>query len=215
MDKQDIQQYKKSVDYIEERIIERLQGVDRAAAILDIATGKGYLVKMLEQVGFNNIHAADIHPDQFAFDPDQYHLTRVDANQPLPYADESFDVVITSETVEHLANPLQFIHEITRILKPNGRLILSTPNVQTIFSRIYYLFTGRLAGHTRLDYQIAGHIAVLPDWLIERFTQQAGLQLKDKTYNCGYIPVLRIKLPYALRNQWWGWITIYQFVKPK
>ena len=47
-----------------------------------------------------------------------------------PYADESFDVVFFCEVIEHMTNdPLTALREINRVLRPGGRLILTTPNV--------------------------------------------------------------------------------------
>jgi len=47
-----------------------------------------------------------------------------------PYADEQFDLVIFAEIIEHLLDdPCQVLREIKRVLKPNGTLILTTPNV--------------------------------------------------------------------------------------
>ena len=47
-----------------------------------------------------------------------------------PYADEEFDLVIFAEIIEHLQNdPCKVLREIKRVLKPNGTLILTTPNV--------------------------------------------------------------------------------------
>ena len=47
-----------------------------------------------------------------------------------PYADKQFDLVIFAEIIEHLLNdPCKALREIKRVLKPNGALILTTPNV--------------------------------------------------------------------------------------
>ena len=51
-------------------------------------------------------------------------------NHRFPYKDGSFDVVIFGEIIEHLLNdPCKVLREIKRFLKPNGSLILTTPNV--------------------------------------------------------------------------------------
>lgn len=46
-----------------------------------------------------------------------------------PYADESFDIVVFSELIEHLGvNPVRTLSEIHRVLRPDGSMILTTPN---------------------------------------------------------------------------------------
>jgi ubiquinone/menaquinone biosynthesis C-methylase UbiE len=47
----------------------------------------------------------------------------------LPFADNEFDVILCFESVEHLAEPEQLVLELGRITKPNGTMILTTPNV--------------------------------------------------------------------------------------
>lgn len=49
-------------------------------------------------------------------------------NLRIPFADNSFDVVFSTEVIEHTANPRQAVGELYRVLKPSGRLALSTPN---------------------------------------------------------------------------------------
>ena len=46
----------------------------------------------------------------------------------LPFCDEAFDFVVSSEMVEHTQNPMLAIRELVRVLKPNGYLTLTTPN---------------------------------------------------------------------------------------
>jgi len=51
-------------------------------------------------------------------------------NDIFPYSDDEFDLVIFAEIIEHLQNdPCKVLREIKRVLKPNGTLILTTPNV--------------------------------------------------------------------------------------
>jgi 2-polyprenyl-3-methyl-5-hydroxy-6-metoxy-1,4-benzoquinol methylase len=47
----------------------------------------------------------------------------------LPFPCASFDLVVMAEVVEHLINPAQALDEVHRVLKPNGHLLLSTPNL--------------------------------------------------------------------------------------
>lgn len=48
--------------------------------------------------------------------------------QNIPHDDASFDTVISCETVEHVPDPKLAIRELARVLKPGGRLLLTTPN---------------------------------------------------------------------------------------
>ncbi len=48
--------------------------------------------------------------------------------QPLPYEDARFDAVISMDVVEHVIDPLPWLIEALRVLKPGGLLFLTTPN---------------------------------------------------------------------------------------
>ena len=64
-------------------------------------------------------------------------------SEPFPYADESFDVVLASEIIEHLHfNPFRLLRESFRVLKPKGRVVLSTPNLARL-ENLLAIFKGR------------------------------------------------------------------------
>lgn len=51
----------------------------------------------------------------------------VDPHNPLPFEDNRFDLVTMLAVLEHLTDPPFVIGEIARVLKPGGRLVLTTP----------------------------------------------------------------------------------------
>lgn len=55
-----------------------------------------------------------------------------DANYKFPYDDESFDIIVSNQVMEHVTNTDNFLKEVRRILKPSGYAIISTPNISSI-----------------------------------------------------------------------------------
>ena len=66
----------------------------------------------------------------------------VDLRERLPYDDASFDVVLLIEVIEHLSDHQAALGELARILKPGGSLILTTPNVMRLNSRVHFMLSG-------------------------------------------------------------------------
>jgi 2-polyprenyl-3-methyl-5-hydroxy-6-metoxy-1,4-benzoquinol methylase len=69
-----------------------------------------------------------------------------DAEQPLPFEDASFDVVVAGEIVEHLRDPDLFAREVQRVLRPGGRFVGSVPNFFRLRNRLAML-VGRPLDH--------------------------------------------------------------------
>lgn len=69
-----------------------------------------------------------VYTDRLGFN---YEAARVDLEfDPLPFKDESIDWVLCCEVLEHMEiDPMSMLSEINRVLKPEGRLLLTTPNV--------------------------------------------------------------------------------------
>jgi 2-polyprenyl-3-methyl-5-hydroxy-6-metoxy-1,4-benzoquinol methylase len=53
--------------------------------------------------------------------------------------DESVDVVYAGEVIEHVYNPDSFLSECHRVLRPSGRLVLTTPNLQAWYNRVLFV----------------------------------------------------------------------------
>jgi len=63
-----------------------------------------------------------------------------DLDQPLDVADESFDVVVAGELLEHLRDPHALVAEIRRVLRPGGTFVASVPNAYRLKRRLLFLF---------------------------------------------------------------------------
>ncbi len=181
--------------YISDRIFSLLPKLNKKATFLDIATGEGYFLELLSEKGYKNLYAADSNEKNFRLNKKEFHFKKMDANKNWPYEKNFFDVVISSETIEHLENPSHFFREVFRILKPKGFLLLSTPSVEGVVSRLYFFLTGILAFHTDADY-LNSHITVLPSYVINRLSARAGLKQLALTFSSFYIPIIRQRLTH-------------------
>lgn len=65
--------------------------------------------------------------------------------QAIDCADSSFDLVVCCETIEHVPDPRTALRELARVLRPGGKLMLSTPNYASLtgLHRVYRTATGR------------------------------------------------------------------------
>lgn len=107
--------------------------------VLDAAAGNGHLTKWFYNEGYS-VTPVDVDNGQWALTDVKCEM--VDLNKPLPFASSLFDIVVSVETIEHVENPYQLIREFSRVLKTNGFLIITTPNVHGIKSRLKYLIVG-------------------------------------------------------------------------
>lgn len=62
-----------------------------------------------------------------------------DADEPLPFEDESFDVAVCGEVLEHLRDPKRLTRELIRVLRPGGTLVGSVPNSFRLKNRLRFL----------------------------------------------------------------------------
>jgi len=109
------------------------------ASVVELGSGSGELadllqpkVKSLTCVDNSVIYVSKLIKKGFkAF--------QADFNQPLPFKTNQFDCVISLEVIEHLVKVEGFLQEAKRILKPNGQLIISTPNIAWWGYRLFVL----------------------------------------------------------------------------
>lgn len=109
---------------------------------LDVGAGAGNLIALVRrEFPAAKPRACDYRPDLLALEDLHVDVADLDAD-PLPYPDASFDLVTCTEVIEHLRDFRGALREMHRVLRPGGALVLSTPNVLNLRSRLRYLFFG-------------------------------------------------------------------------
>ncbi len=116
-----------------------LKNSTKSGKVLDIPCGSGAFLRRLLDGGYAT-YGADLVQHEAL--PDAAEFMSADMNRTLPYEDATFDVVVSIEGIEHIKRPFDFISECNRILKPNGMLILTTPNISSLRSRWRWFLTG-------------------------------------------------------------------------
>lgn len=118
----------------------------RGKKLLDLSCGDGDSAAMLAKLGSYVVATDYGAPPALAGDR---RVGGVDLNACLPFRSACFDGVDLVEVIEHIENQPQLIREIARVLKPNGVVLISTPNILNMMSRVRFLFTGFLRGRVR------------------------------------------------------------------
>ncbi len=103
--------------------------------VLEIGTGSGYGVEVISPKAehFTTLDKFECNVDLSQFK----NVTFIQCNVP-PFTgleDNSFDYVITFQVIEHIKKDEDFVREIHRVLKPGGKLIVTTPNSKTSITR--------------------------------------------------------------------------------
>lgn len=129
--------------------------------VLDLGAGHGAFTKKLYEMGYD-VHACDLFPELFEFD--KIDCVKVDITKTFPYPDNFFDLIIAIEVSEHILDHETFFAETSRILKPTGKLYISTPNILSMKSRMQFLFSGFFFSFKTLElknYNGLQHVASL------------------------------------------------------
>jgi 2-polyprenyl-3-methyl-5-hydroxy-6-metoxy-1,4-benzoquinol methylase len=144
-------------------------------SLLDLGCGTGKNSEILRDFGYQ-VTGVDISEEAIRkYKARGLEGRTMDLNSTLDFANESFDSVFLSEVIEHVISPSLLISEISRILKPKGQLILSTPNSS------FWLYRWlSLLGYTLSEVQHPQHLHFFSKRSLKNLLLNAGF----KTLSC-------------------------------
>ena len=105
--------------FIEERLTP-------TTVLLDLGAGAGIVPEMNFKDRVQRVCGVD--PDPRVVDNPYLDEGRVGFGEKIPYEDETFDLVVCDNVLEHLDRPSEVFNEVRRVLKPGGRFVAKTPN---------------------------------------------------------------------------------------
>ena len=163
------------------------QSISTPRTILDFGSGQGRFLSFLATAFPDaELHAADIVPFPAGM-PATVKWHRGDLNLPLPIDEGTFDLICAIEVIEHLENPRAMMREMARLLRVGGRVVITTPNTQSLRSLLNFGLRGHHAFFDDANYP--AHIMPLALIDIERAAKEAGLVSDGPFYtDDGMIP---------------------------
>jgi SAM-dependent methyltransferase len=154
---------------------------------LDVPAGHGAFAQELLRLGFDDIECLDINAEAFRLRDPRVRFTQHDGIDPLPFPDAHFDYVFSIEGIEHFQNPWTFAKELCRVLKPGGRIFISTPNTLSVDARLKYMMSGyfprfrplmldpKKVMHQPID---DAHISPIYFWQLNFFLMEGGVTIE-------------------------------------
>jgi SAM-dependent methyltransferase len=137
----------------------------QADSYLDYGCGKGEMLRRVTP-RVRRAFGIDVDPEVLPSFPG-VEVGAVREGEPLPFADESFDLITCLEVIEHVADERQTFGELARVLRPGGTLILTTPhkgwltwvdpgNAKFVFPSLHAL-AHRLTGNRKYEAQFGAN----------------------------------------------------------
>lgn len=187
-------------------IAEQAAGVPRGSRVLDVGAGSAPYRALFAQCDYKTQDFSQLKADQLRHGG----YAAIDIVSPahaVPVADASFDVLLCTEVLEHVPEPIAVIREFGRILRPGGRLILTAPLGSGIHQEPYHFY----GGYT-------------PFWY-EKFLTENGFESVDVAANAGTlrhiaqetIRFMRLTRPFGFAAPWHVhllWLPFWTILAP-
>ncbi|MBI4432245.1 MAG: methyltransferase domain-containing protein [Candidatus Omnitrophica bacterium] len=117
-------------------VLKRIARYKRGGRILDIGCGPGFFLDEAKKKGWD-VAGVDLSAWAKSYNRDNFGIEVFQGSlEEAHFPDRSFDVVVMMDVIEHLDDPKAILTEIRRILKNDGVLYVSTPDIQSVLSRL-------------------------------------------------------------------------------
>lgn len=161
--------------------------------VLEIGTGTGYGIDIIAPMCSRFVTMDKTRSEELGAMPANVEF-KEGVVPPLPFADESFDCVVSFQVIEHIERDKEFVREVRRVLKKGGKFIVSTPNRPMSLTRNPW--------HVR-EYNAEQFSALLSEFSAVEAMGVGGNERVWSYYEKNRESVRRITRFDIFRMQWW------------
>lgn len=116
--------------------------IPAGSRVLDVGAGSCPYRDLFAHCQYEAHDFAQLEPDQLLGRKGYGRIDYVSDILSIPVPDASFDVILCTEVLEHVPEPIRVVHEFARILKPGGRLFLTAPLGSGLHQEPYHFYGG-------------------------------------------------------------------------
>jgi 2-polyprenyl-3-methyl-5-hydroxy-6-metoxy-1,4-benzoquinol methylase len=122
-----------------QRIKLAIKTIGKNKNVLDIGCYDGFITEKIRKYG-NKITGLEVSKQGVKWcKARKIKVIEQDLESKFPFKDNTFDTVFGGEIIEHIFDTDSLLQEIKRVLKPNGSLVLTTPNIAALTRRLKLL----------------------------------------------------------------------------
>jgi SAM-dependent methyltransferase len=153
--------------------------------LIDVGCGAGNLWSYLRSHFDRYVGIDVIRYDRLPDEAEFYQIDLDTGRAPLP--DGAGDVVVAVETIEHLENPRAFVRELTRLARPRGWVVVTTPNQLSLLSKLTLVLKNEFNAFQSGSYP--AHLTALLEADLRRIAAECAWSNAMVVYTCsGRIP---------------------------
>ncbi len=178
--------YGEAPEGLREKVVELIKKYKKNGKVADLGAGYGITSEMIKN-DFN-VYLFEIEKEKILYLNKGFKnkIIRCNFNNSICAKDDTFDVVVSTEVIEHLEDPWCFLREIKRILKKDGIAIITFPNFTDFISRLRFFFKTEFSFFIK-EIPKGGHITILPYWLFEYIVKKTGMRVIEKRTHRSWI----------------------------
>lgn len=166
--------------------------------ILDVGAGCGAFSQRMKDLG-QDVIAIDLNRENFYPKDIPFYKINLNLEDDLKIFkdkfESNFDIIIAMEIIEHLESPWLFVSYMRTLIKDDGYILITTPNILSPLNRIFYFIKGEFLGFSfSTGMTLGGHINPIAETELNVILVRNGFILKSRYHAGKYDGLLKGKM---------------------